>query len=47
MRIDIKTNGPVKDNDVRALYLIQKAMEISSPRMRKANIEFVKSKWKL
>jgi hypothetical protein len=47
MRVEIKTNGPVKDNDIKALYLIEQAMKISSPRMRKANIEFVASKYKI
>lgn len=28
MRINIKTNGPVKDNDIRALYLIREALYI-------------------
>jgi len=47
MRVDIKTKGPVKDNDVKALYLLQKAMQISSDRMRRANLNFIISKWKL
>jgi hypothetical protein len=47
MRVEIKTGKPIKDNDLKALYLLQKAMEISSDRMRKANIEFIVSKWKL
>ena len=41
MRIEIKTAAPVRDDDVRALYLIKKAMEISTPRMRQANLDFV------
>lgn len=45
MRIDIKTKTPVKDQDIKALYLLQHAMEISSPRMRKANLDFITSKW--
>lgn len=47
MRIEIKTKGKVKDNDIKALYLLQKAMEISSDRMRQANLKFITSKWKL
>jgi hypothetical protein len=47
MRVEIKTGKPIKDNDLKALYLLQKAMEISSDRMRKANIEFIISKWNL
>jgi hypothetical protein len=40
MRIDIKTKSPVKDNDIKALYLIRKALEISSPHMIDANVKF-------
>lgn len=40
MRIEIKTNGPVKDNDIRALYLLREAMRISTPRMVEANLRF-------
>jgi hypothetical protein len=47
MRIEIKTPTPVKDNDIKALYLLQEAMKLSSERMRQANINFIKSKWKL
>jgi hypothetical protein len=47
MRIEIKTKGKVKDNDVRALYLLNEAMKISSEKMRKANLDYIKSKWKL
>jgi hypothetical protein len=47
MRIEIKTNGQVKDNDIKALYLLQEAMKLSSDRMRKANMDFIKSKWRL
>lgn len=47
MRIEIKTKTPVRDQDIKALYLIQKAMEISSPRMRKLNMKLISEKWKL
>lgn len=48
MRVEIKTSTPVKDNDIKALYLLQKAMELStSDKMRKANIQYITSKWKL
>lgn len=47
MRVDIKTNGPVKDKDIKALYLMQKAMELSSDKMRQANVDFIISKWKI
>jgi hypothetical protein len=40
MRIEIKTKSPVKDNDIKALYLIRKALEISSPHMVVANVKF-------
>jgi len=44
MRIDIKTKGPVKDNDIRALYLLEEAMKLSTPRMKRANLKFVMGK---
>lgn len=44
MRIEIKTNGRVKDKDIKALYLLQRAMEISSERMKEANLKFVLEK---
>lgn len=47
MRVNIKTKGQIKDNDVKALYLLQKAMELSSDRMRVANLKFIISKWTL
>lgn len=45
MRVNIKTKGPVKDNDIKALYLIDQAMKLSSDRMRGANLEFAVSKY--
>ncbi len=47
MRIDIKTKGRIKDNDIKALYLINEAMKLSSDKMRKANLKFVASKYKM
>lgn len=47
MRIEIKTKTPVKDNDIKALYLIEEAMRLSSERMRKANLKFVAEKYKI
>jgi len=40
MRIEIKTNGAVKDQDIKAIYLLKKALEISTPRMVNANLKF-------
>lgn len=46
MRVEIKTNGVIKDPDIKALHLIQKAMQIStSGKMRRANAEFVLGQW--
>lgn len=46
MRIEIKTGGkPVKDKDIKALYLIREAMRISTPRMREANAKFALDKY--
>lgn len=41
MRVNIPTKGRVKDNDIKALYLIREALRISSPHMREANVKFV------
>lgn len=46
MRIDIKTKGKVKDNDVKAVYLLDHAInKLSSKRMLKANLDFVLNKY--
>lgn len=45
MRIEIKTNGPVKDPDIRALYLLDHALKISTDRMIRANLRFVVDKY--
>jgi hypothetical protein len=36
-------NKEIKDNDIKAVVLIVTAIEISTPRMRKANLDFVLS----
>lgn len=41
MRIEIKTKTPVRDNDIKALYLLKLALELSTPRMLEANLKFV------
>lgn len=46
MRINIKTNGRVKNNDIKALYLIREALKISTPRMIDANIKFAVDSFK-
>lgn len=47
MRVEIKTGGkPVKDKDVKALYLLQEAMRISTDRMILQNLKFIAEKWK-
>lgn len=40
MRIEIKTERKVRDNDMKAIYLMREAMRISSPHMRIANAQF-------
>lgn len=45
MRVEIKTNGKVKDNDIKALYLLREALKISTPRMIKANLDFALGKY--
>ena len=47
MRIEIKTGKkPIKDRDIKALYVLDYAMQLSTDTMLKANLEFVISKWK-
>ena len=46
MRVDIKTNGPVKDNDIKAFYLLREALKISTPRMVYANLRFAVESFK-
>ncbi len=47
MRIEIKVPFVVNDNDLRAMLLIKHAMEISTPRMRQANLDFILNRdWK-
>lgn len=47
MRVEIKTGGkPIKDKDIKALYVLDYAMQLSSDTMLKANLEFAISKWK-
>lgn len=46
MRIEIKTGGkPIKDRDIRALYVLDYAMQLSTDRMLNANLQFVISKY--
>lgn len=46
MRVEIKTNGAVRDRDVKAVYLLDHVIsKLSSKRMVKANLEFVLSKY--
>lgn len=37
----------VKDKDLKALYVLESAMKMSTPKMRKANIDFIIKKWKV
>ena len=47
MRIEIKTGGkPIKDKDIKALYVLDYAMQLSTDRMLLANLEFAISKYK-
>ncbi|KKL22630.1 hypothetical protein LCGC14_2433530 [marine sediment metagenome] len=42
MRIEIKTKGRISSRDIKALYLIIYSLDhISTPRMRKANLEYI------
>lgn len=47
MRIEIKAGSkPIRDNDIKALYVLDYAMRLSSDRMLLANLEFAISKYK-
>ena len=46
MRVDIPSGDkPIKDRDIKALHLLNYAMELSSDRMLKANLDFVLNKY--
>lgn len=46
MRINIPTKGKrITDKDVRAIFILDYAMQISTDRMLKANLEYAISKW--
>ena len=45
MRVEIKTNGPVKDKDIKALYILNEGIKTSTPRMIEANLKFVAEKY--
>ena len=40
MRIEIKTNKPVKDNEMKGMYLISHAFRLIPPRMIKPTLDF-------
>jgi len=44
MRVNIITKGKVKDKDIRALYLLQHALDASTPRMKIVNLSFIADK---
>lgn len=41
MRVDVKTKGPVRDKEIKAMYLISFCLEhLVSERMREATLRF-------
>jgi hypothetical protein len=40
MRINIKTKKPIKDKEIKALFIIGYALELISPRMIRPTLEF-------
>lgn len=44
MRIQIRTNKPIKDKDILALYMISAALEPCSTRMKIATLQFFADK---
>lgn len=47
MRIQIKTKKPIKDEDLRAIYLLSEAFKISTPRMLPHNLNFILGRYGL
>jgi hypothetical protein len=47
MRVTIKTKTPVKDNDIKALLLIEEAMRLSSPHMKSHNLSFIAKRYNM
>ncbi len=49
MRIDIKTKIKTKDQDIRALLILNEGIKRSTARMRAANLSFIANKygWRL
>ena len=45
MRVDIKTNGPVRDKEIRSLYVLNAGMQIGSERMREHNLQYIADKY--
>jgi hypothetical protein len=45
MRVEIKTKEIVRDRDVRALHLINFALEHCTPRMIEHNLSFIADKY--
>lgn len=47
MRINIPTGGkPIKDRDIRAIFVLDYAMKLSTDKMLKANLEYAIDKWR-
>ena len=40
MRIEIKTNKPIRDREMKGMYLINHAFKLISPRMIKPTLDF-------
>ena len=45
MRVNIKTRGQVKDFDIKALYLLDYALKLSTKKMVRANLRFAIEKY--
>jgi hypothetical protein len=45
MRIEIKTSSPVKDKDIKGLYVLNAGMQMTSARMREVSLKFIADKY--
>lgn len=45
MRIEIKTKSPVKDKDIKALYILKAGMDASAERMRLINLQYIADRY--
>lgn len=45
MRVNIKTSSPVKDKDIKAMYIMNEGVMMSTDRMREINLKLIADKY--